>query len=173
MGNPRLFDDVSFHPCVRYKKWESERLLSFFPPDGNFRLMSYHVGGGSVVAIPVYLRNNLQWVGGSNSCQARLDITVGPKQTMGRTVENVKIEIPMNKSVLNCSLTTTQGKHSFDPVSKVLVWEVGKIDQTKLPNIIRKCQLCRWSWSRGSPRQCHCSLQYQPARSQWTQSQQT
>ena len=54
--NPRLFDDVSFHPCVRYKKWESERLLSFVPPDGNFRLMSYHVGSSSVVAIPVYVR---------------------------------------------------------------------------------------------------------------------
>ena len=58
--NPRLFDDVSFHPCVRYKKWESERLLSFVPPDGNFRLMSYHVGSASVVAIPVYLRHSLQ-----------------------------------------------------------------------------------------------------------------
>jgi len=21
-GNPRLCDDVSFHPCVRFKKWE-------------------------------------------------------------------------------------------------------------------------------------------------------
>jgi len=133
--NPRLFDDVSFHPCVRYKKWESERLLSFVPPDGNFRLMSYHVGSSSVVAIPVYVRHSLQWHGGANSCQARLDITVGPKQTMGRTVENVKIEIPMHKSVLNCSLTSNQGKYSFDPVSKLLMWEVGKIDQTKLPNI--------------------------------------
>jgi AP-3 complex subunit mu len=28
-----------------------------------------------------------------------------------------------------------QGKYSFDPVSKVLLWDVGKIDQTKLPNI--------------------------------------
>merc|ERR1712241_162460 len=93
--NPRLFDDVSFHPCVRYKKWESERLLSFVPPDGNFRLMSYHVGSASVVAIPVYLRHSLQWVGGATSCQARLDITV----------------------------------------SKQLVWEVGKIDPAKLPNI--------------------------------------
>ena len=45
--NPRLFDDVSFHPCVRYKKWESDRLLSFVPPDGNFRVMSYHVGGNT------------------------------------------------------------------------------------------------------------------------------
>lgn len=61
--NPRLLDDVSFHPCVRFKRWEvrfaahflcivdvaficsqSERVLSFVPPDGNFRLMSYHIG---------------------------------------------------------------------------------------------------------------------------------
>ena len=41
----------------------------------------------------------------------------------------------MHKSVLNCSLTPSQGKYSFDPVSKVLAWEVGKIDQTKLPNL--------------------------------------
>ena len=46
----RLFDDVSFHPCVRYKKWESDRILSFVPPDGNFRLVSYHIGSGSQVA---------------------------------------------------------------------------------------------------------------------------
>jgi len=130
--NPRLFDDVSFHPCVRYKKWESDRILSFVPPDGNFRLVSYHIGSGSVVAIPVYVRHSLSWLGGT---QGRFDITVGPKQTMGRTVEKVKIEIAMHKSVLNCSLTPTQGKYSFDPVSKLLSWDVGKIDASKLPNL--------------------------------------
>uniref|UniRef100_A0A8C0H063 Adaptor related protein complex 3 subunit mu 1 n=1 Tax=Chelonoidis abingdonii TaxID=106734 RepID=A0A8C0H063_CHEAB len=41
--NPRLLDDVSFHPCIRFKRWESERVLSFIPPDGNFRLISYRV----------------------------------------------------------------------------------------------------------------------------------
>jgi len=131
--NPRLFDDVSFHPCVRYKRWESDRILSFVPPDGNFRLLSYHIGSGSVVAIPVYVRHNMTWLSGGTS--GKLDITVGPKQTMGRQVEQVKLEIPMPKSVLNCTLTANQGKYSFDPVSKLLVWEVGKIDLTKLPNI--------------------------------------
>ena len=41
----------------------------------------------------------------------------------------------MPKCVLNCNLTVTQGKHSFDPVTKVLHWDVGRIDVTKLPNI--------------------------------------
>lgn len=130
--NPRLFDDVSFHPCVRFKRWESERILSFIPPDGNFRLLSYHIGSQSIVAIPIYVRHNISL---KDSGGGRLDITVGPKQTIGRTVENVNIEIPMPKSVLNCSLVPNQGKYSFDPVSKVLVWDIGRIDVAKLPNL--------------------------------------
>lgn len=45
------------------------------------------------------------------------------------------IEIPFPKSVLNVTLTPSQGKYSFDPVTKVMTWDVGKIDVTKLPNI--------------------------------------
>ena len=45
------------------------------------------------------------------------------------------MEVPMPKSVLNCTLTATQGKYAFDPVSKILTWEVGKIDGQKIPNI--------------------------------------
>uniref|UniRef100_A0A336LZ45 CSON008596 protein n=1 Tax=Culicoides sonorensis TaxID=179676 RepID=A0A336LZ45_CULSO len=128
--NPRLFDDVSFHPCVRFKRWEGERILSFIPPDGNFRLMSYHIGTQSIVAIPIYVRHNLVFKTGE---QAKLDITVGPKTTLG--LENVKLEIQMPKVILNCTLTTNQGKYAFDPTNKVLTWDVGRIDVTKLPNI--------------------------------------
>uniref|UniRef100_A0A1B6CS50 MHD domain-containing protein n=1 Tax=Clastoptera arizonana TaxID=38151 RepID=A0A1B6CS50_9HEMI len=127
--NPRLFDDVSFHPCVRFKRWESERILSFIPPDGNLRLMSYHIGSQSVVAIPIYVRHNISFKDG------RLDITVGPKQTIGRTVENVVLEIPMPKSVLNCSLTPSQGKYTYEIVNRILIWDIGRIDPSKLPNI--------------------------------------
>uniref|UniRef100_A0A6A7FNB2 AP-3 complex subunit mu-1-like n=1 Tax=Hirondellea gigas TaxID=1518452 RepID=A0A6A7FNB2_9CRUS len=130
--NPRLFDDVSFHPCVRLRRWEDERVLSFVPPDGNFRLLSYHISSQSLVAIPVYVRHNISF---KEQGGGRMDITVGPKQTMGRTIENVKLEVPMAKSVLSCNLTVTQGKYSFDPVTRVLQWDVGKIDPSKLPNI--------------------------------------
>jgi AP-3 complex subunit mu len=34
----------------------------------------------------------------------------------------------MPKSVLNCTLTPSQGKCSFDPVKKVLSWDIGKIE---------------------------------------------
>ena len=45
------------------------------------------------------------------------------------------LEIPMPKIVLNCTLSPNQGKYSFDPVSKVLLWDIGRIDVSKLPNL--------------------------------------
>lgn len=130
--NPKLLDDVSFHPCVRFKRWESEKLLSFIPPDGNFRLMSYHIGSQNTVAIPIYVKHNISFkepIGG------KFDITVGPKQTIGRVVENVVLKISMPKFVVNCNFTANQGKQSFDTVSKVLQWDIGRIDTMKLPNL--------------------------------------
>lgn len=32
-------DDCTFHQCVRLSKFDSERSISFIPPDGEFELM--------------------------------------------------------------------------------------------------------------------------------------
>ncbi|XP_032231637.1 AP-3 complex subunit mu-1 isoform X2 [Nematostella vectensis] len=129
--NPRLLDDPSFHPCVRFKRWEAERLLSFVPPDGNFRLLSYHITTGTV-AIPVYVKHQISYSEGGSG---RFDLTVGPKQTMGKTIESVVVNVPFPKQVLNVNLTPSVGTYSFDPVRKELKWEVGKIIPQKLPTL--------------------------------------
>ena len=45
------------------------------------------------------------------------------------------VECPFPKSVLNVTLTPNQGKYTFDPTSKVMVWDVGRIEPTRVPNI--------------------------------------
>ncbi|ETN84963.1 adaptor complexe medium subunit family protein [Necator americanus] len=130
--NPRLLDDVSFHPCVRFKRWENERVLSFVPPDGNFRLLSYHIATQNMVAIPIYVRHCIVLKGGTGS---RIEMTVGPKQSMGKILEDVVVEMSMPKAVLNCNLVPSQGKCTFDPTSHVLQWTIGKIELGKPPNI--------------------------------------
>lgn len=40
-ANPSVLNDVRFHPCIRLRPWESNQILSFVPPDGQFKLMSY------------------------------------------------------------------------------------------------------------------------------------
>ncbi|CAF0751742.1 unnamed protein product [Didymodactylos carnosus] len=116
--NPRLLDD-------------SDRVLSFVPPHGNFRLISYHIGSQNVISIPIYVKHNVQFRDGSGG---RFELTVGPKQTMGKTLESVIIESVMSKSVLNCTLTPSQGKYTFDPVKKLLLWDVGKIESSNPSN---------------------------------------
>jgi len=133
--NPRLLDDVSFHPCVRLKRWESEKLLSFIPPDGHFVLMSYHISAQNQVAIPIYVRAVISFRDG----QGKVDITGGPKQTLGKTVDNVVIMVPMPKDVTSCTMTTSVGTYTFDPVSKQLKWEVGKIQPLKVPTMRGTC----------------------------------
>jgi len=57
------------------------------PPDGNFCLMNYHIGCQSAVAIPIYIRHQFGLPKESNQSQTgKIEITVGPKQTMGRLV---------------------------------------------------------------------------------------
>ena len=60
--------------------------MSFIPPDGNFRLMSYLIGSQSNVAIPISIRHQLNF---TPSGSGKLDITVSPKQVMGRTVSKL------------------------------------------------------------------------------------
>ncbi|EPS61419.1 clathrin adaptor complexes medium subunit family protein, partial [Genlisea aurea] len=40
-SNPSILNDARFHPCLRLRPWESDQILSFVPPDGQFSLMSY------------------------------------------------------------------------------------------------------------------------------------
>lgn len=123
--NSRLFDDVSFHPCVRHRRWESERNLSFVPPDGSFRLMTYHIRTQNLVNIPLFIKQHISF---KNAQHGRLELQVGPKRMSGKLLESVSLEITMPKNVNNLSLNQSQGKYSYDTTSKVFLWEVGKIE---------------------------------------------
>ena len=49
--DPSLLDDCSLHPCVRLRKFESERVISFVPPDGDFTLCEYKVSGDKLLQV--------------------------------------------------------------------------------------------------------------------------
>lgn len=130
--NSRLLDDVSFHPCIRLKRWENEKVLSFMPPDGAFKLLSYHLSGG-MIQLPIYVKPQISFISGSSG---RFDLTIGQKASLGKTVEQVVATIQMPQQVLHCNLTPSVGSQSFDPVKKLLRWDIGKIQPQKtLPTL--------------------------------------
>lgn len=69
------------------------------------------------------------------STTGRIELTVGPKQSMGKVLEDVIVEMAMPKAVQNCMLISSTGKCSFDPTTKLLQWNVGKIELGKPPTL--------------------------------------
>ncbi|RHZ09032.1 hypothetical protein DYB37_013340 [Aphanomyces astaci] len=49
--DPSVIDDCSFHPCVRYARYEHDRVISFVPPDGVFEVRC----ATTIVLIYIYI----------------------------------------------------------------------------------------------------------------------
>eukprot|EP01114_Cavostelium_apophysatum_P011108 TRINITY_DN2529_c0_g1_i1.p1 TRINITY_DN2529_c0_g1~~TRINITY_DN2529_c0_g1_i1.p1 ORF type:complete len:416 (-),score=114.24 TRINITY_DN2529_c0_g1_i1:97-1344(-) len=124
--NAAILDDVSFHPCVRYTRWEQSRVISFVPPDGNFKLMSYRVKGQ--LQMPIYVKPQINLgIGG------KVNIMCGPKNTQGKTIEEVCITIPFPKTTSTTNLTANYGYINYDDMTKVAKWHVGRLPVNKTP----------------------------------------
>ncbi|CAI2177955.1 6861_t:CDS:10 [Funneliformis geosporum] len=127
--NPRVLDDCSFHPCVRYNKFENERVLSFVPPDGHFKLMSYRVNLPHHQSLPVYVKPQIHI--GNNG--GKFDISINIRNTDGKPVENVLLVFPLAQSVSNVNATCNLGSYIFDPVTKSIRWDLGKLELKDRP----------------------------------------
>jgi AP-3 complex subunit mu len=138
LANPSCVTDVSFHPCVRYSRYEREKLISFVPPDGNFRLMKYRVtkpGPKGMVDSPVYCRPTIAYDASGGS--GRLSIMVKAKSSnslrstkrgKAPTMEDVAVVIAFSDAVQSIDVDTCSGGTcEFDEVTKVCRWKIGKI----------------------------------------------
>lgn len=74
-GDPKIIEDASFHPCVRYARYERDGVVSFVPPDGDFLLMTYRVVDRAAPSAPLFCRPQVSWREGSG----RAVFTLGAK----------------------------------------------------------------------------------------------
>ncbi|ETV90718.1 hypothetical protein H310_14555 [Aphanomyces invadans] len=133
--DPSVIDDCSFHPCVRYARYERERVISFVPPDGHFELMQYRVQVNQMVP-PIFCQPHVKYTekGGT------LEITIGARN-MPTLVNNTKkpvqteditVQITFPKSVRTVDANTDSGSCLFDDSTKTLKWTVGKFNPKKV-----------------------------------------
>jgi len=128
-NNPHILDDVSFHPCVRYNRFEQQKVVSFVPPDGQFKLMNYRVKGQ--LQLPIYVKPQLSWT----NTGGRIIVMVGIKNSGGKPVEDVIVTIPFQKSISSANLTANFGTVHYDDITKICKWSIGKIPNNKTPQI--------------------------------------
>ncbi|ORY01164.1 AP-3 complex subunit MU-1 [Basidiobolus meristosporus CBS 931.73] len=130
--NPRIFDDYSLHPCVRHSKYENERVLSFIPPDGQFKLMSYRVDLRNPTYLPIYVKPQISIYNNGG----KFDISVSIRHSDGKPVENLAITFPMAQSIENVSASPNIGQYTFDRATKVLRWDIGRVQmKDRMPMI--------------------------------------
>jgi AP-3 complex subunit mu len=147
--DPSAIDDCSFHPCVRYSRYEAEQLLSFVPPDGNFTLMRYRVKPSVLSAgfsPPISCIPQLTYgIDGGGLLNGRIDIKVTARSistlfnmaTKKGTVaiEDVSLTIPFAKIVKTANLSVNMGYVIYDEASKVAKWMIGNLDEKMRPHL--------------------------------------
>ena len=148
--DPKIIDDCSFHPCVRYGRFEADQVISFVPPDGSFQLMRYRVHPSTLqngFNPPIQCTSNISY-GKTDSSEivkgnilvavsarsiSSLHYTTAKKGSM--MMEDVTILIPFPKIVKTTNLTVNVGSVLYDEASKVAKWIIGKLDETKRPQL--------------------------------------
>jgi AP-3 complex subunit mu len=87
--NPQLIDDnCSFHPCVRYSRFEKDKVISFVPPDGVFELMRYRVNTDGPASGPCYCQPLISFDYPNN--QGSMTLQVGAKPSHSIVISNGK-----------------------------------------------------------------------------------
>ncbi|GJW45588.1 AP-3 complex subunit mu [Tanacetum coccineum] len=127
-ANPSILNDVQFHPCVRFRPWESQQLLSFVPPDGLFKLMNYRVK--KLKNTPIYVKPQLS----SESGTYRVSVMVGIRNDLGKAIDSVVVQFQFPPCVSSANLTANHGTVNI-LADKVPSWSIGRIPKDKAPQM--------------------------------------
>ncbi|KAJ1832514.1 hypothetical protein LPJ63_003487 [Coemansia sp. RSA 2711] len=125
LSRPEIMDDVAFHPCVHRRKWESERKIGFVPPDGQFKLASFHVAmETSPRALPLYVRA----VSSRSEQMYTVEIVLEPGQCNGRPVDQVCVKVPLPQQAYNIGVQCKTGTHTVSNArSPQVEWSVKSV----------------------------------------------
>ncbi|KAG2627913.1 AP-3 complex subunit mu-like isoform X1 [Panicum virgatum] len=147
-ANPTIINDVTFHPCVRFRPWESNQVLSFVPPDGQFKLMSYRYIFTSYVSsvpsvcslfdetsrvkklkkTPIYVKPQLT----SDSGNCRVSVMVGIRNDPGKPIDSITVQFQLPPLIVSADLTANYGTVDI-LADKTCLWTIGQIPKDKAP----------------------------------------
>jgi AP-3 complex subunit mu len=125
---PNLLADASLHRCVRINRFQREKVVSFVPPDGAFKLLSFRINGNTNT--PLYLKPQITY--GENGT-GRVFCQVGSRNTGNLSITDVSVVIPLNRACLSTNLTANVGSIRQDAKTKVVRWEIGNLPKDKTP----------------------------------------
>ncbi|XP_077218522.1 clathrin adaptor complexes medium subunit family protein isoform X2 [Tasmannia lanceolata] len=127
-ANPSILNDVRFHPCVRFRPWESHQILSFVPPDGQFKLLSYRVK--KLKNTPIYVKPQL--ISDAGTC--RITVLVGVRNDPGKIIDSITVQFKLLSCVASADLNSNHGTVNI-LANKDCFWSIGRIPKDKAPSL--------------------------------------
>ncbi|RMZ87794.1 hypothetical protein DV736_g4974, partial [Chaetothyriales sp. CBS 134916] len=114
-------EDCQFHQCVQLGKFDSDRTISFVPPDGEFELMRYRATDN--VNLPFTVHAIVREVG-----TTRVEYSIAIRANYGSKLfaTNVAVRIPTPLNAAKITERTTQGKARYEPESNCIVWKISR-----------------------------------------------
>lgn len=114
-------EDCQFHQCVKLGKFDSDRIISFVPPDGEFELMRYRATEN--INLPFKVHAIVNEVG-----KTKVEYSIGVKANFGTKLfaTNVVVRIPTPLNTARITERCTQGKAKYEPSENHIVWKIGR-----------------------------------------------
>jgi AP-2 complex subunit mu-1 len=111
--------DLQFHQCVNLSKFDSEKVISFTPPDGAFDLMKFRVT--DAVSLPFKVMPLVRELG-----RTRLSVDVKIKSLFSEKqfADGVVLRIPVPKHTARATVKVTGGKSKYVARDQALIWKI-------------------------------------------------
>uniref|UniRef100_A0A1I7Z9K1 MHD domain-containing protein n=1 Tax=Steinernema glaseri TaxID=37863 RepID=A0A1I7Z9K1_9BILA len=118
-GKAVELEDVKFHQCVRLSRFESERTISFIPPDGEFELMSYRLN--TTIKPLIWVEAVVE-----RYSRSRVEYMVKAKSQFKRQsiANHVEVMIPVPSDVMSPKFKTSVGSVKYVPECNSFVWTI-------------------------------------------------
>ncbi|KAJ3213315.1 hypothetical protein HK099_007461, partial [Clydaea vesicula] len=114
-------DDCQFHQCVRLENFDSERIITFIPPDGEFELMKYRS------SVNVQLPFKVMAVVSEGETLCDYKIIVKSQFPAKFYAQNIILNIPTPTNASNAKLTVTGGKAKYVGGDNSIVWKIPRM----------------------------------------------
>ena len=114
-------EDCQFHQCVQLGKFDTNRTISFMPPDGEFELMSYRAVEN--VNPPFKVHPIVREVG-----TTKVEYSIAIKANYGNKLfaTNVVVKIPTPLNTARITERASQGKAKYEPENNCIVWKIAR-----------------------------------------------
>ncbi|KAF7513283.1 hypothetical protein GJ744_009704 [Endocarpon pusillum] len=114
-------EDCQFHQCVQLGKFDTDRTISFVPPDGEFELMRYRAIEN--VNLPFKVHPIVREVG-----TTKVEYSIAIKANYGNKLfaTNVVVKIPTPLNTASIIPRSSQGRAKYESEINCIVWKIAR-----------------------------------------------